>query len=82
MRLRQYYAGFTQITDRSLEILGRMTSLEDVEFYECMSVTDSGIKFLADLPNLRQIGVAGMPHVTFDGTRVFPSRVRVRTCPR
>lgn len=77
LRLRQYYAGLTEITDRSLEILGRMTSLEDVEFYECMDVTDRGIKFLADLPNLRQIGVTGMPHVTFDGTRVFSSRVRV-----
>ena len=54
-----------------------MRSLKDVEFYECMKVTDSGVKFLADLPNLRQFGVTGMPHVTFDGTQVFPSRVGV-----
>ena len=32
LRLRYYYAGLTLITDRSLEILGRMTSLEQVEF--------------------------------------------------
>ncbi len=34
--LRYYYAGLTQITDRSLEILGRMPSLEQVELYECL----------------------------------------------
>ena len=30
-RLKHYYAGKTQITDRSLEILGGMTSLEEVD---------------------------------------------------
>jgi hypothetical protein len=78
LRLRQYYAGLTRITDRSLEILGQMSSLEDVEFYECDGVTDAGLPFLAALPNLRQIGLSHLPHVTFEGTEVFPSRVRVR----
>jgi len=76
--LRKYYAGLTQITDRSLEILGGMPSLEDVELYECQSVTDAGLPFLASLPRLREVSLSGMPHVTFEGTRVFPARVRVR----
>ena len=42
LQLKYYYAGLTQITDRSLAILGRMSSLEQVEFYECKGVTDAG----------------------------------------
>ena len=78
LRLRKYYAGLTRITDRSLEILGGMPSLEDVEFYECNAITDAGLTFLAGLPYLRRLGLSGMPHVTFEGTRVFPPRVRVQ----
>ena len=68
----------TKITDRSLEILGRMDSLEQVEFYECNGVTDAGLVFLAALPNLREVELAGLPGVTLDGTKVFPPRVRVK----
>ncbi|HVS64296.1 MAG TPA: hypothetical protein VMT85_12435 [Thermoanaerobaculia bacterium] len=78
LRLRYYYAGLTGITDRSLEILGDMTSLEQVELYETRGVTDAGLAFLARLPRLREVALDGLPQVTFAGTRVFPSRVRVR----
>jgi hypothetical protein len=78
LHLRSYYAGLTQITDRSLEILGRMTSLEQIELYECLHVTDAGLAFLATLPQLRQFEVSGSPGVTLQGTRVFPSNVSVR----
>jgi hypothetical protein len=73
-----YYAGLTQITDRSLEILGGMTSLEQVEFYECNGVTDAGLPFLAALPRLRGVALEGLPGVTFAATKVFPAGVRVR----
>src|SRR5499426_2073922 len=33
--LKTYYAGKTKVTDRSLEILGCMPSLEKIEFCEC-----------------------------------------------
>jgi hypothetical protein len=78
LRLRYYYAGLTQITDRSLEILGRMPSLEQVELYECNGVTDEGLVFIAQLPRLREVALDGLPGVTLEGTRVFPARVRVR----
>jgi hypothetical protein len=78
LQLRSYYAGLTQITDRSLEILGRMGSLERIELYECLHVTDAGLVFLATLPRLRQFEVSGSPGVTIAGTRVFPSSVTVR----
>lgn len=77
LHLKSYYAGLTKITDRSLEILGRMRSLEKIEFYETKSVTDAGLLHLAALPNLREVEIFGLPEVTYEGTRVFPGRVRV-----
>jgi hypothetical protein len=77
LHLRSYYAGLTQITDKSLEILGRVTSLEQIELYECLHVTDAGLVFLSTLPRLRQFDVSSSPGVTLNGTRVFPSRVTV-----
>lgn len=75
--LRYYYAGLTKITDRSLEILGRINSLEQVDLYECLGVTDAGLPYLAALPNLREIHLDSLPAVTLKGTTVFPSTVRV-----
>ena len=78
LQLRYYYAGLTQITDRSLEILGRMDSLEQIEFYECNGVTDAGLPFLARLPKLKEVALDSLPGVTLKGTKVFPTHVRVR----
>jgi hypothetical protein len=77
LRLRSYYAGLTQITDRSLEILGGVSSLEEIELYECRGVTDAGLPYLARLPRLGEVRLTGLPGVTLEGTRVFPARVRV-----
>ena len=76
--LRYYYAGLTQITDRSLEILGGIASLETIELYECLHVTDAGLVFLASLPRLKEVEFSGLPGVTLEGTRVFADNVRVR----
>ena len=78
LQLTYYYAGLTQITDRSLEILGGMSSLEQVDLYECSGVTDAGLVFLAQLPHLREVALEGSPGITLNGTKVFPARVRVR----
>lgn len=76
--LAYYYAGLTQITDRSLELLGRMHTLEQIEFYECPHISDAGMPALATLPRLREVSVAGSPGVTHTGMRAFPARVRTR----
>ena len=78
LQLNYYYAGLTQITDRSLEILGGMSSLEQIDCYECMGITDAGLPFLAKLPRLREVALEGSPGITLNGTKVFPSRVRVK----
>ncbi len=77
LRLKYYYAGLTQITDRSLEILGRMTTLETVDFFETKGVTDAGLAHLAKLPRLREVNLSGLPNITLQGTKVFPAHVRV-----
>jgi len=77
LQLKSYYAGLTQITDRSLEILGRMQSLESIEFYETKDVTDAGLLHLVKLPRLREIRLTHLPKVTLTGTSVFPARVNV-----
>ena len=78
LRLKYYYAGLTQITDRTLELLGTMPAFEHIEFYECKGVTDAGLRSIATLPNLREVDLHGLPGVTLAGTNVFPPRVHVR----
>jgi hypothetical protein len=77
LQLKSYYAGLTQITDRSLEILGGMLSLESIELFETKGITDTGLAHLAGLPRLRELQLSGLPNVTFAGTQVFPAHVRV-----
>jgi hypothetical protein len=77
-QLKTYYAGMTQITNRSLEILSRMNSLERVEFRACQGITDAGVSHLAALPRLREITVNGSPGVSQDVVAMFPSHVCVK----
>ena len=76
-KLKSYYAGATQITDRSLEIFGGMTSLERVELFQCLGVTDAGVGHLTGLPKLKEIKLSAMPGVTHDVAERFRRRVHV-----
>jgi hypothetical protein len=76
LSLKTYYAGMTRITDRSLEILAHMESLERLEFWQCARITTAGIAHLATLPRLREITLDGLPGVTREPARFSPS-VRV-----
>ena len=76
-KLRTYYAGQTKITDRSLEILGRTTTLEQLEFWNCGGITDAGVAALAALPKLREITVDNCAQVTPGAVAVFPPHVHV-----
>jgi hypothetical protein len=80
--LKKYHAGYTLITDRSLELLGRMNSLEELSFEGCKFISDAGIGFLTTLPNLREISIGGCPKVTRTGVTGFASGVRVNYDPR
>ena len=78
LRLKTYYAGQTRITDRSLEILSRMNTLERIQLHRCHGVTDAGVRRLAALPRLRELSIEGCRNVTRTVTAGFPSPVRAR----
>jgi hypothetical protein len=80
--LKKYHAGYTLITDASLELLSRIKSLEEISFEGCKFITDAGITFLTTLPRLREITIGGCPRVTRSGVTGFVSRVRVSYDPR
>ncbi|HZB24964.1 MAG TPA: ankyrin repeat domain-containing protein, partial [Vicinamibacterales bacterium] len=77
LQLRTYYAGATQITDHSLEILSRMPSLEKLSFWNCAKITDAGIAALAGLPRLLELTVDSCAGVTPAAGAHFPPPVRV-----
>ena len=77
-QLKTYYAGMTQITDRSLEILSRMHSLESLEFWACQGITDTGVSHLPTLPLLREVAISSSPDVSPNMTTLFPSHVHVK----
>jgi hypothetical protein len=77
-QLRTYYAGATRITDRSLEVLARMESLEVIELSEIAGITDAGVAALARLPRLRELAIAGSPNVTRGALASLPPQLRVR----
>lgn len=76
-RLKSYYAGKTQISDRSLEILARMDTLERLDFWQCAGLTDAGLAHLARLPRLKEIKLADLPGVSAEAARLFPAHVKV-----
>ncbi|MCC6243298.1 MAG: hypothetical protein IT353_10680 [Gemmatimonadaceae bacterium] len=74
-RLARYFASYTQITDRTPELLSTMDSLTSVTLDSCAGVTNAGIAHLARLPAVREVRVSGRGLtsavvVPFRGTQV------------
>jgi hypothetical protein len=76
--LKHYYAGRTQITDRSLEILGGISSLEEVQLSACANITNAGLVHLTKLPRLKHVSVDATARVTRAGIAVFPPQIDVQ----
>jgi hypothetical protein len=74
--LRDYFASYTRITDRTPELLSGMESLERITLDGCAGVTNTGLVHLTRLPRLRELRVSG-PQITADIRSAFPSSVRV-----
>jgi ankyrin repeat protein len=77
-KLKHYFASYTKITDRSLQILGRMPSLERVSLSACAGITNAGVAALAGLPQLREVNLGGLRNVTPEAAALFPADVRVK----
>jgi hypothetical protein len=76
-KLGTYYAGMTQITDGSLEILASMTAFENLQFWQCMDITNAGVAHLAGLPKLRRLEIHNSPKVSRNITQLFRESVQV-----
>jgi hypothetical protein len=79
--LRYYYAGMSKITDRSLEILSRLDTLERLEFWEVAGITNAGLAALARLPHLQELSVGGSSRITAAAAALFAPSVRVKLEP-
>ena len=77
LRLRGYYAGATRITDRSLELLAGMETLEKIELVGTAGVTAAGLAVLRRLPHLLELSVSEVPGVTEQATAGFRPEVVV-----
>jgi hypothetical protein len=76
-KLQFYYAGQTLITNRSLEILGSMDSMEDLQFWNISGITQAGVNALTRLPQLKKVSFDGCINITLDAVSVFNPGVEV-----
>jgi hypothetical protein len=76
-KLKKYFASYTKITDRSMQLLSNIRSLEDISFYGCPAVTDAGVVMLARLPRLRRLEATGQ-QITSACEAAFSARVKTR----
>jgi RNA polymerase sigma factor (sigma-70 family) len=76
-KLKTFQVWSANISDNSLEILGKIHSLEHVRFYNCHAITDAGLAALANLPRLNELDIKKLENVTPDAALAFPARVRV-----
>jgi hypothetical protein len=67
----------TAITDRALEVLATLTSLEKIDLRDGRGVTGRGLARLAALPSLRAVSLGALPHVTRADLSPFPPQVRI-----
>jgi hypothetical protein len=75
-KLTYYFNSYTTITDRTPELLSRMTTLERVTFDTCHNLTDAGVAHLARLPNLKELRASGR-RISAGLGRLFPPSVSV-----
>ncbi len=74
--LRSYFNSYTQVTDRTPELLSHIRSLERVTLDNCHRLTNTGIAHLARLPRLQHLRV-NSTGVTPAVRTAFRSRVDV-----
>ncbi len=75
-QLAKYFASYTQITDRTPQLLSSMDTLTHVTFDGCAGLTNAGVVQLARSPALRELRVSGRG-VTSAFTAAFGPAVTV-----
>jgi hypothetical protein len=75
-RLSSYFNSYTEVTDRTPELLSTVDTLERVTFDACHKLTNAGVAKLARLPRLKELRVAGRG-LTREVASAFPPNVEV-----
>ena len=70
------------MTNRDLELLASMTSLERINLHDCKRDHDKGIRALAALPALRKVQIEGSRAVTHGALAAFAPSVRIKVFDR
>lgn len=80
-KLKAYHVWGSFITDRSLEILASMKTLEDLLFYNCPHLTNEGVAQLTSLPRLRKLDLQANSQLTEKVVEHFDRSVQVNYQP-
>jgi hypothetical protein len=80
-RLKKYFASYTRATDRTLQYLSEIDSLESIDLSAIPGITNAGIAALTRLPRLRELHLGGMQHVDVEHLPVFDEGVNVKAAP-
>jgi ankyrin repeat protein len=75
--LKNYFASYTRVSDRTPEILAGIVTLETIGLSAIPGITNAGIAALARLPRLRELDLGGLQNVTPDVVSVFSPAVDV-----
>ncbi len=79
--LKKYFASYTRATDRTLQFLAGIPSLESIDLSAIPGMTNAGVAALTALPRLRFLRLSGMQHVDLERVRSFSPTVRVELSP-
>ncbi len=80
-KLRKYFASYTHATDRTLQLLSQMSSLESIDLAGIPAMTNAGVEALTKLPRLQFLRLSGMQHVDLRRVASFNATVRVELSP-
>ena len=80
-RLTKYFASYTRATDRTLEYLSEIESLESIDLAAIPGMTNAGVASLTRLPRLKMLRLGGLQHVDPEHLPVFGPGVRVIATP-
>jgi RNA polymerase sigma factor (sigma-70 family) len=77
LELKRLGVWSARIGDTTLDMLARMSSLEEILLYNCADVSNGGIRSIAGLPRLKEVTLEKLQGVSVDAAAAFPSEVRV-----
>lgn len=64
----------SNITNKSLQYIATIKSVEELLLFDCKNITDEGLSYIQDMPNLRYLDVSGCEGITEKGLNLLAKR--------